>query len=813
MEFVNSQACECRFHHKIDQRSAELDLSEYQIEENERLFLISNIRSEEAKEVCFRPIDIIGKIWVNGEVVYNHTGPFRLQLNRGDNVVVIEYAELRKTYSIRISETDYDLSLSKELIEEYMDRWIRNRVYVVCESVYAVNLDIHMFYLMTCDWIKVSKGTPVSVVVKNDDGKILDCFEVSIGQKNAYQFANVKKDTNNMLHFEMKYRDMEGQLHELRHVILVHPLTGLIESLEKQIALLRDESKLKEEDQLQLDGLKQGIEAIHELKPGFLTEKELRIVKEYKTLFSQACEKIKQGQSYRDAIIEQKVGDGFFCSKLDDSLERYTVLLPENYSDQKKYPLVVLLPVGRYELELSAFRDLFFDQLNEEVILATYSCRGVVMGSYIGEAAFLEGLEIMKQRFQIDEDRIYLSGYSNGAYAAWALAQAYPDQFAGIAAYAGAADPDKLKNLMNISILNVCGDEDYLIDTAYIRQTNILSGFKYKGMLEPRSNHWDTKYFHHHLSSIRWLLQHKREAAPKQIYFRTEKARHRVCHWIEITEFADGKLFSEIAAEIIGDTIVRIHTQHIREFEVTLPDYVNHTYVKLIIDDQITVLEHRKQSRLRFRKKSDAFELQQERISWRREQNSSMGMGILDIYMDRLKIVVPDHYSSAEEELSIVKVANAYAKPKTAGWDPNIYVQYPILPSKQLTKQDLDHCNLICIGSRVRDHVFLSKIQSQLRIKLFEDGYSSNDRFTEGHYCVQFIQANPMNPKKKILVIFSNHPPYFNKNIYTRKMIVPIYASGIHPYLNKEVIMFSGSLKGSQLEVLESEIHTMFQDS
>ncbi|MWC28047.1 hypothetical protein [Paenibacillus sp. MMS18-CY102] len=545
-------------------------------------------------------------------------------------------------------------------------------------------------------------------------------------------------------------------------------------------------------DNIQLSELLNRIRAVHALEPAKVLVKKLRLVKELWQQFEHACRLIKQGKRYEDAIVERRLGDGYYQSRLDDSIERYSVLLPASYSASKQYPLIVLLPVCRYDLDLPDVRGLFLGQMQEEAILVTYSCRGVTMGSYVGEAAFLEGLEVIQQRYSIDEDRIYLSGYSNGAFAAWALAQAYPDRFAGIAAYAGSAFPDKLRNLMNVAVLNVCGELDYAINASFINPANAIGNYQYKGILDPQANHWDTYYYHHLAYGIRWLLQHRRIAYPTRIYYRTDNARHCQCYWIDDIAYDHEQLFGVLKAEICSDSVIQIETVHLESFEVTLPRALHATCVAIIIDGQETVQLPKGAARWRFQKSTVTSLWQQIEPSVAKAPKAytSIGLGILDIYLDRIKVVIPDRFGSLEEEAVIHRVANLYARPKTNSWDPNIYVHYPIIPAGQLTAADIEQCNLIVIASSTDGHSFLSMIRTHLTIDLtsIEDS------------CVQYIQPNPMNPQKKVLILASHNFVNFNKYMYTRKLTLPSYSSGIHPHLNKEVIQFNGKLRATNVD-------------
>ena len=44
-------------------------------------------------------------------------------------------------------------------------------------------------------------------------------------------------------------------------------------------------------------------------------------------------------------------------------------------------------------------------------------------------------------KYRVDEDRLYLTGLSRGGYGSWAMATAYPERFAAVAAICGGGDP------------------------------------------------------------------------------------------------------------------------------------------------------------------------------------------------------------------------------------------------------------------------------------------------------------------------------------------------------------------------------------
>lgn len=168
----------------------------------------------------------------------------------------------------------------------------------------------------------------------------------------------------------------------------------------------------------------------------------------------------------------------------------------------------------------------------------------------------------------------------------------------------------------------------------------------------------------------------------------------------------------------------------------------------------------------------------------------SHGMGVLDVYMDRLHIVLPSSYATPEEEQAVRRTANALASPRTATWNPYIGVHYPVVSSNDITEEALADSNVICITSGLSRHELLQKHQADLQITCTEEGYTLGDDFTAGEYCLSYIQPSPWSAYQQMLVVATNSPRMLGKNLFMRRLIMPGYFNGLHPYLNKEIIVY-----------------------
>jgi len=76
------------------------------------------------------------------------------------------------------------------------------------------------------------------------------------------------------------------------------------------------------------------------------------------------------------------------------------------------------------------------------------------------QAALLELLQFVTEKFRGDEDRIYLTGLSMGGYGSWRLASDHADKFAAVAPICGGGNPGDAPKLKWLPIWAWHGTED-----------------------------------------------------------------------------------------------------------------------------------------------------------------------------------------------------------------------------------------------------------------------------------------------------------------------------------------------------------------
>jgi len=173
----------------------------------------------------------------------------------------------------------------------------------------------------------------------------------------------------------------------------------------------------------------------------------------------------------------------------DDNGEQlpYRLFLPENYSKEVKYPLLLAFH-GAGERGDDNFQQLepwVAAWINEEVqrknpcIILMPQCPQHMQwvdvpwkkGSYsISEVPMTQPMKLVKKIFDktmneysVDKNRIYVMGPSMGGYATWNFALNYPDIPAAVVPICGAGDPSLANRIKSLPIWAFHGDQDEVV--------------------------------------------------------------------------------------------------------------------------------------------------------------------------------------------------------------------------------------------------------------------------------------------------------------------------------------------------------------
>ena len=127
--------------------------------------------------------------------------------------------------------------------------------------------------------------------------------------------------------------------------------------------------------------------------------------------------------------------------------------------------------------------------------------------------SILRFIDQLKESYDIDEDRIYLTGLSMGGYGTWYTAMAAPDRFAAIAPVCGGGMAWNA-DMLSMPVWAFHGAQDTAVypdeSQKMVDRINILGG-NAKLTIYPECEHdsWTKTYSNPDV--FKWLLEHKNE--------------------------------------------------------------------------------------------------------------------------------------------------------------------------------------------------------------------------------------------------------------------------------------------------------------
>lgn len=293
---------------------------------------------------------------------------------------------------------------------------------------------------------------------------------------------------------------------------------------------------------------------------------------------------------------------------------RVLLRLPKGYDPARAYPLLVAYHSGGGAADgmLSSAANMLGGRADSFVVAAPHHYRQTGLDHPRPVSSeHAEVIRTIKERVNIDSDRVYVTGFSTGGYTAWFLATVEPDLFAGAIPMAatfsvpmdepGLAEAF-LPNLRHLPVLSVWGGRDTLsvpgLNGRRTRDTMSSLNRRLGKMLGkagldnvihhevPRAGHGG---YSPPAGPLARLLESERVRAPRPILHRFRYIHQGRAYWVEGHEWS-GDLWSdkwpprgrkptdmlgEIRAEAkqgASGTTLELATKHLADLTVWLDD-------------------------------------------------------------------------------------------------------------------------------------------------------------------------------------------------------------------------------------------------
>lgn len=475
-----------------------------------------------------------------------------------------------------------------------------------------------------------------------------------------------------------------------------------------------------------------------------------------------------------------------YRSPLNGEVQLYSTYVPKGYGadPNQQWPLVIMLH-GAWSNHHLALRRVMGQTNNrgeDDVSAKRYmpplpDVPYVVVAPNGFETSWYKGcaeddvwqvLEEAKSLFNIDPNRIYLTGLSMGGMGTGMLGLNHPDRFAAIAPVCGffqgpfeagepprpsfqqrlvacAAPMDVAENALHLPVKLMHGDKDPVVPVKNSIDLNAkLKELGYRTEIEvyPGVGHdaWVSAYENARI--FEWFSQFQRDPAPRQVIYKTGDPRGGSCYWVSIEEPAKIRQIARIEAEI-AENAVAVKTDNVQRLSLSIPDSLISagSAAKVSINDK-PVFEGEISRSLRFVLESGEWKLTSAELParWLPSKN-----GMFAAFYDR-HVFAYGTAGDAEENREAQSLAVSQSMPES--W---VDVQYPVLPETALTPDVLKNNHVVLI-STLKGSSFLQNYIKSLPIQVDGDRIEIAGRTVNPDQALAFIAPNPANANQYLLV-------------------------------------------------------------
>jgi predicted esterase len=280
-----------------------------------------------------------------------------------------------------------------------------------------------------------------------------------------------------------------------------------------------------------------------------------------------------------------------FYSEIDDSEQPYGLYVPPGYDPQKTYPLVIMLH-GAMSNHRLALRRVFGKsnlpgQPDAEAsrvfpkwkdigyFVATPYARGTMGYVGIPEADVWRVIEECKANFNIDENRVYLTGLSMGGGGTLFIGLSRPDVFAAIAPVCPAPPGeawDLMGNAVNLPVAIYQGGADPVVKPEGVREivNELLKGsasVEYHEFPGVQHDVWVQAYQDENV--FKWFDGQVRNPFPNRVNYSTRWYKYNSAYWVLLDKFTPGTL-AILDARFTGTNTIEVKTGMVDAFTLKL---------------------------------------------------------------------------------------------------------------------------------------------------------------------------------------------------------------------------------------------------
>ena len=474
-----------------------------------------------------------------------------------------------------------------------------------------------------------------------------------------------------------------------------------------------------------------------------------------------------------------------YRSALDDSRQPYSVWVPEEYTGEEPFPLLVVLHGfgGRYSENPPR------PPWRKWLVLWPQG-RGNTDYKAWGEVDVLRAIAEVRRDYNVDAKRIYLHGGSMGGTGTWHLGVHYPHLFAALVPLMGNTNhhvweekwlwgerettplsaikgfledcEDAItfaENLRNLPVYCVHGSDDDVVPVEHSRTiVRKLRGLGYPVFYDEQQGKkhggFPTETF---LSITRWLENKVCEPWPKHVTIKTARLRHGRAYWARIDRLRRWLSYAVLDAQVRGQTI-DVRAENVARYTLFLSGRL------VDLTQPITVITNGAASFSGKPPQSGVLvvDLDAQPQSGLHKRAGLEGP-IEDAFLERFLLVIgasgDDDEAKRVNEEQAKKVAEHWAR--WAQGTARIKYDY------EVTEEDIAQSNLVLFGGPSSNKI-AAQVNARLPIRIERDAVVVGQRrFAGPDVGVKLIYPNPLNPERYV-VLFAGVSARAMRDIATR---------------------------------------------
>ena len=700
------------------------------------------------------------KIWLNGIQILNHH--IHRPLNSNDELLIIDLKSGINKILVKVGqytgEWGFALKLRsfKDEINDFNKVKINGLKIIANENIINNNIS---GYVITNPSYYINEK--VKVILYDINNKKIYENITTIGEK--FNF-NIKNLESNLYYLKSHgYGKLSG-LKSDQEILIIGDYNKIINKYIKIARAISVQNKFPESNfdiRATCLFLKNQLEG--KMHPSlYSTERNLRAIYTINEIY-----KYIQNPNFKFTGLKQRA----YYSSIDESYQPYTLYTPSSYNKNKEYSLLICLH-GFSNDDYNAVKNVA-DCKPEDFIIAGAFGRGDIGYYGIGEQDVLDVIDLIKKNYNIDNDRIYITGWSMGGLGTWRLGQVYPDKFAAIATFCGWTGDEYLDNLINLPVLIVHGAKDTAVpidmDKNAEDKLNKL-GYNVTFDILPEAGHnvWDAWIKESNPDKLlNYFRKFKRNPYPKNINIHTQYIRYGEQYWVKIIEFINPTKPGLLQIKIIDDRHIDVIADNIKIFKLNLdhPDLAKKGRIILKVNGYNILFDAGKTKAVaKFSNEKNSFESIKD---YKDPAVSHDGGGLVDLFLNKLFIVYgTKKKSSIKKWKNFAKILSDFQVNEQISSGTKIG-KYKIISDKELLKliesnnSKIKNTNFLLLGS-YNENLIIEKISPDLPIKFNGDNIKILNKKYKKPGLI-FTYPNPLN--KKTLISIISLPFKYNKII------------------------------------------------